>query len=102
MRTKALATSYGPVLSAQERQVRDDSVMARMFGMDDLQLQIGGHSVTDAEMEIIAECYPFFESATFLCKTGRAFLEPLDNDEAAADGKMDDEKEENVVKGEVG
>ncbi|KAH0740674.1 hypothetical protein KY290_033717 [Solanum tuberosum] len=67
--TKALDTSHGPVLSAQERQVRDDSVMARMFGMADLQLRIGGHP------------------------TGRAFLEPLDNNEASADGAMDDDEE---------
>ncbi|KAH0656144.1 hypothetical protein KY285_031026 [Solanum tuberosum] len=35
-RTKALDTSYGPILSAQERQAHDDSVMARMFGMAEL------------------------------------------------------------------
>ncbi|KAG5610197.1 hypothetical protein H5410_021478 [Solanum commersonii] len=37
-RTKALDTSHGPVLSAQERQACDDSVMAKMFGMAELQL----------------------------------------------------------------
>ncbi|KAG5594572.1 hypothetical protein H5410_035804 [Solanum commersonii] len=36
--TKALDTSHGPVLSAQERQARDDNIMARMFGMLELQL----------------------------------------------------------------
>ncbi|KAG5605739.1 hypothetical protein H5410_027231 [Solanum commersonii] len=79
-RTKALDTSHGLVLSAQERQARDNSVMDMMFGMAELQLQIGGRP-----------------SATFLCRTGPAFLEPLDNDEAVdeemyeEDGDVDDE-----------
>ncbi|KAH0645580.1 hypothetical protein KY284_033464 [Solanum tuberosum] len=91
--TKALDPSHGPVLSAQERQARDDNVMARMFGMADLQLRIRGRPVIDAEMETMAERYPLSESATFLCKTGPAFLEPLDDDEPTADGAMDDDKE---------
>ncbi|KAG5629116.1 hypothetical protein H5410_000833 [Solanum commersonii] len=41
-RTKALDTSHGSILSAQERQACDDSVMARMFGMAELQLCVGG------------------------------------------------------------
>ncbi|KAG5581683.1 hypothetical protein H5410_052310 [Solanum commersonii] len=96
MRTKALGTSHRPVLSAQERQARDNSVMARMFGMAELQLRIGGCPVTDAEMETMAERYPLFESAAFLCKTGPAFLEPLDDDEATADEAMDDEEDDVV------
>ncbi|KAH0657508.1 hypothetical protein KY289_026256 [Solanum tuberosum] len=32
-RTKALDTSHGPILSTPERKARDNSVMARMFGM---------------------------------------------------------------------
>jgi len=94
--TKALDTSHGPILSAQERQARDDSVMARMFGMAELQLRIGGRPVTDAEMETMAERYPLTESATFLCRTGPAFLEPLDDDEATADEAMDDEEDDAV------
>ncbi|KAG5583925.1 hypothetical protein H5410_044359 [Solanum commersonii] len=91
-RTKALDTFHGSVLSAQERQARDDSVMARMFGMAELQLRIGGRPVTDAEMATMAERYPLSESAIFLCKTGPAFLEPLDNDKA-----IDDEDDDDVV-----
>ncbi|KAH0729888.1 hypothetical protein KY289_001076 [Solanum tuberosum] len=87
-RTKALDTSHGHVLSAQERQARDDSVMARMFGMAELQLRISGRRVTDAEMETMAERYPLTESATFLCRTGPAFLEPLDDEE---DNVVDEE-----------
>ncbi|KAH0689616.1 hypothetical protein KY289_016974 [Solanum tuberosum] len=86
----ALDLSHGTVLSAQERQARDDSVMARIFGMAELQLRIGGRPVTDAEMETMAERYPLSESAAFLCKTGPAFVEPLDDDEPTADEAMDD------------
>uniref|UniRef100_M1DN14 Putative plant transposon protein domain-containing protein n=1 Tax=Solanum tuberosum TaxID=4113 RepID=M1DN14_SOLTU len=93
-RTKALDTSHGPVLSAQERQAHDDSVMERMFGMAELQLRIRGRLVTDEEMENLADRYPLTKSTTALCKTGPAFLEPLDNDEATADEAMDDEEDD--------
>uniref|UniRef100_M1DJ84 Uncharacterized protein n=1 Tax=Solanum tuberosum TaxID=4113 RepID=M1DJ84_SOLTU len=94
--TKVLDTSHGHVLSSQERQARDDSVMAKMFGMAELQLRIGGHPVTDAETETMAERYPLNESATFLYRTGPAFLEPLDDDEATADEAMDDKENDAV------
>ncbi|KAG5581986.1 hypothetical protein H5410_052613, partial [Solanum commersonii] len=88
--TKTLDTYHGHVLSAQERQARDDSVMARMFGMKELQMRIGGRPVTDEEMETMAKRYPLTESAAFLCQTGPAFLEPLDDDETTADEAIDD------------
>ncbi|KAH0763513.1 hypothetical protein KY290_019586 [Solanum tuberosum] len=95
-RIKALDTSHGHVLFAQERQAYDDSVMARMFWMAKLQLRIGGRPVTDAEMETMAERYPLTESASFLCRTGPAFLEPLDDNEATVDKAMDDEEDDVV------
>uniref|UniRef100_M1DXM9 Putative plant transposon protein domain-containing protein n=1 Tax=Solanum tuberosum TaxID=4113 RepID=M1DXM9_SOLTU len=98
-RTKALDTSHGHVLSSQERQARDDSVMTRMFGMAELQLRIGDRHVTNDEMETMTERYPLTESAAFLCKTGPAFLEHLDDDEATVNEAMDDE-EDDVVDGE--
>ncbi|KAG5600524.1 hypothetical protein H5410_031894 [Solanum commersonii] len=70
--------------------------MARMFGMAELQLWIDGRRIIDAEMETMAERYPLSESTAFLCKTGPAFLEPLDDDEAT-----DDEATDNVVDGET-
>ncbi|KAH0748140.1 hypothetical protein KY290_027372 [Solanum tuberosum] len=70
--TKALDTSHRHVLSAQERQAR-------------------GRPVTDVEMETMAERYPFTESATFLCRTVPAFLEPLDDDKATVDEAIYDE-----------
>lgn len=51
MRTMALDISNGPVLSAPDRHLWDDSFMAHMFEMDELQLRIGGHPFTDNEME---------------------------------------------------
>ncbi|KAH0633351.1 hypothetical protein KY284_036137 [Solanum tuberosum] len=93
-RTKALDASHGFVLSTQERQARDDSIMARMFGMAELQLRIGGRPVTDVEMAIMAERYSLTESAAFYCKTGPAFLEPLDDDEATADEAVVEEEED--------
>ncbi|KAH0655199.1 hypothetical protein KY285_030081 [Solanum tuberosum] len=96
-RTKALDTSHGPVLSAQERHARDDSVMSRMFGMVELQLRIGGRPVMDNEMETLAERYPLTESATYICRIGPAFQKPLDDEEANVDEEMDDEEEEDDV-----
>uniref|UniRef100_M1DH11 Uncharacterized protein n=1 Tax=Solanum tuberosum TaxID=4113 RepID=M1DH11_SOLTU len=89
-------TSHGLVLSAQERQARDDTVMALMFGMAKLQLRIGGRPVTDEDMETMVERYLLTENAAFLCRTGPAFLEPLDDDEATADEAMDDEEDDDV------
>ncbi|KAH0754611.1 hypothetical protein KY290_024881 [Solanum tuberosum] len=94
-RTKVLDTSHGHVLSTQERQ-GDDSVMARMFGMAELQLRIGGGHVTDDEMETMEERYPLTESAAFLCKTIPAFLDPMDDDKATVDKVMDDEEDDVV------
>uniref|UniRef100_M1DRI3 Putative plant transposon protein domain-containing protein n=1 Tax=Solanum tuberosum TaxID=4113 RepID=M1DRI3_SOLTU len=92
--TKALDASHGHVLSAKERQTRDDSIMARMFGMAELQLRIGGHPVRDVEMATMAKCCPLTESAAFLCRNGPAFLEYLDDDEATADKAMVEEEED--------
>ncbi|KAH0688947.1 hypothetical protein KY289_016305 [Solanum tuberosum] len=94
--TKALDTSHGPVLSAKKRQACDDNDMARMFGMAELQLRIGGRPVTDEEMETLADHYSLIESVAFLCRSGPTFMEPLDDDEATADEARDD-KDDDVV-----
>ncbi|KAG5614643.1 hypothetical protein H5410_014467 [Solanum commersonii] len=99
--TKALNTSHGPILSAQERQACDNSVIARMLGMAELQLRIRGCSVTDEEMETLADRYSLIENATFLCRSGPTFMEPLDDDEATVN-KTRDEEEEDVVDEEPG
>ncbi|KAG5581039.1 hypothetical protein H5410_051666 [Solanum commersonii] len=92
--TKSVDTSHGTVLSAQDRQARDDSVMARMFGMAELQLRMEGRRVTDEGMENLADRYPLTESAASLYKTGSTFLELLDNDKATVDEVMDDKKDD--------
>ncbi|KAH0689203.1 hypothetical protein KY289_016561 [Solanum tuberosum] len=79
-----------------ERQACDDSVMARMFGKAELQLRIGGLPITDEEMETLADRYPLIESAAFLCRSGPAFMEPFDDDEATADDAMDDSEDDAV------
>ncbi|KAH0646412.1 hypothetical protein KY284_034296 [Solanum tuberosum] len=90
--TMDMTVAYHPNLT--ERQARDDSVMARMFGMAELQLRIGGRPVTDDEMETLADRYPLIESAAFMCRSGLAFMEPLDDDKA-----MDDEQDDAVDEG---
>uniref|UniRef100_M1DJB3 Putative plant transposon protein domain-containing protein n=1 Tax=Solanum tuberosum TaxID=4113 RepID=M1DJB3_SOLTU len=71
-RTKALDTSHGPVLLAQERQPRDD----RRYGQD---VRHGRVAIADRKT------------------SGPSFLEPLDDDEATVDETMGDE--EDVVDG---
>ncbi|KAG5590316.1 hypothetical protein H5410_040830 [Solanum commersonii] len=56
-----------------------------------LQLRIGGCLVTDEEMENLTDRYPLTKSAALLSRTGPAFLEPLDNDEATVDEEMDED-----------
>ncbi|KAG5576182.1 hypothetical protein H5410_056316 [Solanum commersonii] len=79
--TKALDTSHGPVMLAQERKAQDD--------------------ITDEEMVALVDRYPLTESANFLCGTGPAFLEPLDDDEATTDEAMDEEDDDDAVNEEV-
>ncbi|KAG5599453.1 hypothetical protein H5410_030823 [Solanum commersonii] len=68
--------------------------MARMFGMVELQLWIGGRSVTYDEMETLLDLYLLTESATFQCRTGPAFLEPLDDDKATLDEEMNEDDDD--------
>ncbi|KAH0658257.1 hypothetical protein KY289_027005 [Solanum tuberosum] len=81
-RTKELDLSYGPVLSTQERQPRDDSIMEKME-----------RPITDEEMETLADPYSLIENVACLCRSGPAFLKPLDDDEPIVDEAMDDEEE---------
>lgn len=48
-------------------------------------------------METMAKHYSFTQSVTLLCKTGPAFLEPLDDNKAIADETIDANEEEDVV-----
>ncbi|KAH0767859.1 hypothetical protein KY285_003730 [Solanum tuberosum] len=84
-RTKAHDPSQGLVLTAIDRQARDDSWMGRMFGMVELQLRIGGRPVTEDKMATLAEHYPLTDSAMYLCWIGPAFQERIDDDDTTAD-----------------
>ncbi|KAG5612368.1 hypothetical protein H5410_023649, partial [Solanum commersonii] len=57
---------------------------------------MGGRPITDEEIETLADRYPLTETAAFLCRSGPAFMEPLDDDEATADEAMDDEEADAV------
>ncbi|KAH0685359.1 hypothetical protein KY290_016637 [Solanum tuberosum] len=81
IRTKALDTSHGPVLSVQERQARDDSEKVRSL--------------------MRRWSYPLIESTIFLCTSGPAFLEPLDDDEATTNEAMDEEDDADAVNDEA-
>ncbi|KAG5614214.1 hypothetical protein H5410_014038 [Solanum commersonii] len=45
--------------------------------------------------------YSLIENATFLCMSGPAFLEPLDDDEATTDEAMDEEDDADAVNNEA-
>ncbi|KAH0725350.1 hypothetical protein KY284_001215 [Solanum tuberosum] len=81
-RTKAHDLSSGPILTAIDRQARDDSWMGRMFGMVELQLRICGRPVTKDELETLAESYPLTHSAMHMCRMVPTFQKPIDDDDA--------------------
>ncbi|KAG5631803.1 hypothetical protein H5410_003520 [Solanum commersonii] len=81
MRTKGLNMSHRSVLLAQERQARDDSWLARMFGMTELQLWMGDARLLMMRWRIWRRYV-------------RRFREPLDDDEATADEGMDEEDDD--------
>nr|XP_016492016.1 PREDICTED: uncharacterized protein LOC107811572 isoform X2 [Nicotiana tabacum] len=48
----------GTTLTTMERQARDESVLAYLYGMMDLQLRIGGRPVTSEERTQLTERFP--------------------------------------------
>jgi hypothetical protein len=93
-KTRGQEAAQGQVLSVADRQARDESWMGRMFGMAELQLQIGGRPVTANEMVELADRYPLTDSAMRMCRIGPDFQEPLDDDEPTVEEAGDDEDEE--------
>ena len=69
-RTKAHNPSHGPVLTTIDRQSRDDSCMGSMFGMAEFNCGIGGHSVTEKEMDTLDDRYPLTVSAMYMRRMG--------------------------------
>ncbi|KAG5619694.1 hypothetical protein H5410_004912 [Solanum commersonii] len=96
-RTKAHDPSQGPILTAIDRQARDDSWMGRMFGMAELQLRIGDRQVTEDEMAALVERCPLTNSVMYMCQIGPGFEEPIDGDDATTDeedGSTEDESDD--------
>uniref|UniRef100_M1DS73 Uncharacterized protein n=1 Tax=Solanum tuberosum TaxID=4113 RepID=M1DS73_SOLTU len=81
--------NLGQVLSIADRQAWDDSYMRRMYGMAELQLRIGSYSVTEDELETLAERYPLTNSAMYMCWIGPVFQEPIDDYDALLMKRMD-------------
>lgn len=90
-RAKTHVPSQGPVLIAIDKQAHNDSWMGRMFGMAELQLQIGVRSVIEDEMATLAECYPLMDSAIYMRRMGLAFQESIDVTVDEDDGLEEDE-----------
>ncbi|KAG5580665.1 hypothetical protein H5410_051292 [Solanum commersonii] len=93
MRAKGIEEEAVDLTVAFHPDLIDDYMMARIFGMTELQLRFGGHPITDEEMETLADRYLLTDSVSFLCRTGPTFLEPLDDYEAM----VDEEKDADVV-----
>lgn len=72
-RTKTHNPSHSTVLTALDRQARDDSWMGSMFRMGKLQLRIGGRPVTGEEMDTLAHRYSLTYSVMHMCRMGPAF-----------------------------
>ena len=87
----------GPILSASDRQARDDNIMSHMFGMAELLLRICGRPVTNDKIEALTNHYRLVDSVTSICKTGLAFSEHMDDDEPSSDEAMDDVEEDDPV-----
>ncbi|KAH0724926.1 hypothetical protein KY284_000791 [Solanum tuberosum] len=92
-RNKAHDQSQEKVLTSN-RQSWDDSSMGCMFGMDELQLWIGGRPVTEDEMATLAERYPLTDSTIYMCRMGPVFQEPVDGDDSTTDKEDGSEKDE--------
>lgn len=55
--------------------------MGRMLRMAELQFYIGCYPVSKDEMATLAECYPLFDSALYMCWMGPTFQEPIHDDD---------------------
>uniref|UniRef100_M1DRW3 Uncharacterized protein n=1 Tax=Solanum tuberosum TaxID=4113 RepID=M1DRW3_SOLTU len=70
---KAKVASHGPMLPTTDMQARDDSWMGSMYVMDELQLRIGGHLMTEDEMAMLVERYPLMDNSMYICRLGPTF-----------------------------
>ncbi|OIT04208.1 hypothetical protein A4A49_09583 [Nicotiana attenuata] len=67
-------------LTGAERNARDDSFMAHLYGMMNLQLRIGGRPSTSEERTDLEQRYPLNAHAQQLVGVGEGFSLPADED----------------------
>ena len=98
MRTKAHDPSHKTILTVINRQTRDGSCMGRMFGIEELQLCIGGRPVTKEEMDTLVD--PLTDSVMHMCRMGPAFQEPINDDDTDEDDGLAEDKFEAIDTGD--
>ncbi|OIT34401.1 hypothetical protein A4A49_12394 [Nicotiana attenuata] len=69
-----------PSLTCAERNACDDSFMAHLYGMMDLQLRIGGRPATSEERTDLEQRYPLNAHAQQLVGVGEGYRLPADED----------------------
>ncbi|OIT38081.1 hypothetical protein A4A49_04105 [Nicotiana attenuata] len=69
-----------PSLTGAERNARDDSFMAHLYGMMDLQLRIGGRPATSEERTELEQRYPLNAHAQQLVGVGEEYILLADED----------------------
>ncbi|KAH0758158.1 hypothetical protein KY290_021651 [Solanum tuberosum] len=79
-KTKGPENMHGPTLTTVERNMRDDLITARMFGLEILCHKNGCHASTEEQLDEIAFRYPLNEHAEALLGLGPAFMEPIWDD----------------------
>ncbi|KAG5616546.1 hypothetical protein H5410_016370 [Solanum commersonii] len=79
-RTKGPDTKFDPTLITVERHMRDELIMARMYGMEMLRHKIGGRPSTDLEIGEVNKRYFLNDHAKALLGIGPEFREPTEND----------------------
>ncbi|OIT03117.1 hypothetical protein A4A49_01934 [Nicotiana attenuata] len=70
----------GGTLTGAERNARDDSFMAYLYGMMDLQLRIGSRPATSEERTDLEQQYPLNAHAQQLVGVGEGYRLPADED----------------------
>lgn len=70
----------GPVLTTPERAHRDELIMARMYGLEILRYQTGGHPSTPEKLQDVKVRYPLNTDAKEALGIGLRFVEPMEDD----------------------
>ncbi|KAH0672406.1 hypothetical protein KY290_024647 [Solanum tuberosum] len=79
-RKKGPDTEFGPTLTTVERHMRDELIMARMYGLEMLHHQNGCLASTDMQLGDVERRYPLNAHAKALLGISPEFCEPVDND----------------------